>query len=50
MPTMKQLKKAAKAQGWDVTVTGSGHVLFISPTGERVILVLLLVELVRPGV
>ena len=38
MPTMKRLRKAAKAQGWEVTTTGSGHVLFTSPSGERVIL------------
>jgi hypothetical protein len=32
--TLKTLKRAAEAQGWNVTPTKSGHLMWKAPTGE----------------
>lgn len=34
---MKDLRRAAKEQGWEVKTTGGGHIKFLPPKGEMVI-------------
>lgn len=38
MPRMfRHLARAARDEGWSISYTGSGHLRWISPEGERVI-------------